>query len=211
MKHIIKQAEPQLFTDWKLLANDDWQPVYNDLSGDTKKAIKEVLMTEQGYICCYCERRLKDADSHIEHFRPQSDPASDALDFSNLLCSCQNNLNKGEPRHCGNKKEDWFDPQLLISPFDPDCDNKFAFAGDGVIRATVEDDQAATETISRLGLDIPKLNALRAQAIEPFLEEDLSQEDMRRFVTGYLQEDEAGHFGEFWTTIQYLFRGYIVA
>ena len=211
MKHIVKQDEPQAYTDWKSLANDDWAPTYDGLSGAPKKAVKDALTAEQGHICCYCERRLTDSDSHIEHFRPQSDPAVDPLDFSNLLCSCQNQIKKGEPRHCGNLKDDWFDPHLLISPFDPGCQNHFAFTGDGMIRKAASNDPAAAETISRLGLAIPKLNALRAKAIEPFLDEGLSREDMQQFVTGYLGMDTEGRFGEFWTTIHYLFGGYVIA
>jgi len=33
MKHIVKQGEPQVFTDWKALSNEDWQPTYDDLAG----------------------------------------------------------------------------------------------------------------------------------------------------------------------------------
>lgn len=208
MKHIVKRPEPEAFSDWKSLASDDWQPTYDDLGGAPKRAVKDALMAEQGYLCCYCERRLTDADSHIEHFRPRRDPTVDSLDYRNLLCSCQSNLKKGEPRHCGNLKADWFDPDLLISPLDPDCESRFAFTGDGRIKPAEEHDPAAAETIHRLGLDIPKLNALRKNAIEPFLEEDISVEDMRRLVTGYLSVDSEGRFDQFWTTIQYLFGNY---
>ena len=210
MKYIVKQGEPQNFTEWKLLANEEWQPTYNDLSGGTKKAVKSKLMTEQGHLCCYCERRLTESDSHIEHFRPQSDPAVDPLDFNNMICSCQNQLKKGEPRHCGNLKGDWFDPHLLISPLDPGCEKRFSYTGDGRIRPTEDNDPAAAETINKLGLDISKLNSLRANAIEPFLDEALSTEDLHRFVTGYLGRDSEERFGEFWSTIRYLFGGLVV-
>ena len=66
-------------------------------------------------------------------------------------------------------------------------------------------DRAATETVLRLGLDIPKLRSLRKSAIEPFLDESLSQDEATRFVSGYLQLDSRGMYGEFWTTIRYLF------
>lgn len=211
MKHIVKHNEPQTFTDWKALANDDWQPTYSDLRGATKLAVKHALMAEQGHLCCYCEQRLTADDSHIEHFRPQSDPSVDPLDFGNLLCSCQNRINKGEPRHCGNRKDEWFDPVLLISPLTPTCEGRFSFTGDGRIRSASTTDTAAGETISRLGLDIPKLQDLRTKAIEPFLDETLSEADMRRFVSGYLQQDSDGRYGEFWTTIRYLFGGYAAA
>jgi len=209
MKHIAKQGEPRAFTDWKALTNENWQPTYDDLAGEPKNAVKKALMAEQGYICCYCERRLTDDDSHIEHFEPQSDPTVDPLDFGNLLCSCQNQIKKGEPRHCGNLKDKWFDPGLLVSPFEPTCEERFAFSGDGVIKAAVDDDQAASETIMRLGLDISKLNALRAKTIEPFLDDGLSADEVRAFVSGYLIRDTTGQFGEFWTTIRYLFGGLV--
>ncbi|MDD4915538.1 MAG: hypothetical protein PHW13_10960 [Methylococcales bacterium] len=85
-----RMAEPEAFSAWKALANDSWQPAYGDLSGAVKKEVKDALMFEQGYLCCYCKRELSEQEAHIERFRPQSDPAVDALDFGNLLCSCQN-------------------------------------------------------------------------------------------------------------------------
>ncbi len=211
MKHIEKGLEPEGFTEWKALENDGWQPSYGNLSGEPKNAVKESLMKEQGYLCCYCERRLTDNDSHIEHFRPQSDPAVDPLDYTNMLCSCQNQLKKGEPRHCGNLKDEWFDNALLISPLDAGCESRFFFTADGNIYVNSMTDSAAKETIERLGLNIPKLKALRASSIEPFLEETLGEEEIRDFVRGYLSKDGNGMYGEFWTTIQYLFKDYAAA
>lgn len=208
MKHIVKQQEPQPFSEWKALDNKDWQPTYGELSGKEKKAVKDALMAEQGYLCCYCERRLADNDSHIEHFKPQSETAVDPLDFSNMLCSCQDQLKKGDPRHCGNLKSDWFVDALLISPFDPGCENRFSFTGDGGIEPSQANDAAATETIKRLGLNIPKLRDLRKKAIEPFLDDSLSEGEISQFVSGYLKKNHQDMFGEFYTTIQYLFGAY---
>lgn len=208
MKYILKRKAPVEFTGWKGMTCEDWQPTYEVLSGNVKKAVKTSLMGEQGYICCYCERRLTDDDSHIEHFRPQGDSAVNPLDFNNMLCSCQKRLKRGEPRHCGNLKGNWFDMELLISPFEPSCEKRFAFTGDGKIKAGVSKDRAAVETIGRLGLDISKLNDMRAKAIEPFLDESLSEKDMNLFVSGYLRMDHSGMYGEFWTTIRYLFENY---
>ncbi len=211
MKHIQKYGEPQAFIEWKALANADWQPSYADLSGATKQTVKEALMADQGYLCCYCERRLTDNDSHIEHFRPQRDPAVDPLDYDNLLCSCQQQLRRGEPRHCGNLKDEWFDETLLVSPLSPDCEGRLAYTGQGLIKPAGEEDAAAAETITRLGLAIPKLNALRSHAIEPFLDDSLSPTDLTAFVTGYLAGDGSGRFSEFWSTIRYLFGSYAPA
>jgi uncharacterized protein (TIGR02646 family) len=204
MKYIIKQPEPQEFTQWKNQANDDWQPSYDDLSGSVKSAVKQALMQEQGYLCCYCEASLTE-DSHIEHLRPQSDPAADPLDFSNMLCSCQNNLKKGEPLHCGNLKGDWYVEALFVSPLDPTCEDRFKFTGDGQIDPVLQNDKAAMTAIEKLGLNIPKIRDLRRNAIEPFLDPNLSSDEFLAFVQGYLQIDAFGKFNPFWTTIKYLF------
>lgn len=205
MKRIFKQPEPAALSDWKARANADWQPTYDDLRGREKDAVKQSLMAEQGHICCYCERRLRDMDSHIEHFRPQNDALCDPLDYGNLLCSCQNKIPKGDPRHCGNLKNGWFDQDLLISPLAEACEEHFAYSGDGQIRTTDPTDRAARVTIEKLGLGIPKLNDLRKSAIEPFLDPELSEVEFRQFLAAYLRPDAQGLLGEFWTTIHYLF------
>jgi hypothetical protein len=64
-------------------------------------------------------------------------------------------------------------------------------------------------TILKLGLGIPKLKALRAKAIEPFLDDELSIEEIRTFVAGYLTQGSNGAFGEFHTTIRFLFGGLV--
>lgn len=211
MKYIKKQTEPASLKEWKEQANENWQPSYDKLRNKLKDSIKEALMKEQGYLCCYCEQELTLNDSHIEHFRPQNDPSVDPLDFSNMLCSCQNQLKKREPRHCGNLKGKWFDENNLISPLDTNCETRFKFTADGYIQPRQEEDNAALTTIEKLGLDIPKLRDLRRQAIEPFMDEMLSNEEIQLFVKGYLSPSNDGKFGEFWTTIYYLFGSYIDA
>ena len=206
MKFITKDAEPKEFKDWKDLGNDDWQPTYDELRGNEKAAVKKSLMEEQGYICCYCERRLEDRDSHIEHLRPQSDPTVDPLDYSNMLCSCQNQLKTGDLCHCGILKKDWFGGDF-VSPLSENCEDNFSYTHDGRIQALPEDNNAAQQTITNLGLDIPKLNAQRRKAIEPFLDPDvdLDIDELSQFISGYLQKDKHDKFSPFWTTINSLF------
>jgi uncharacterized protein (TIGR02646 family) len=208
MKYIKKQAEPFSLTEWKQKSNDDWQPSYETMGNTLKNTIKQSLMVEQGYLCCYCEQRVILEDCHIEHFRPQSDPTVNPLDFSNMLCSCQNQLKKGEPRHCGNLKGNWFDENTLISPLDSHCEISFKFTADGYIQPRNMEDDSASVTIEKLGLDIPKLRDLRKKAIEPFLDETLSLEEFQLLITGYLSLPTSGEFNQFWTSIDYLFGEY---
>ncbi len=64
MKYIQKGLEPQELTDWKALSNDDWQPEYDSMRSSLKIKVKKSLMQDQSYLCCYCERRLTNEDSH---------------------------------------------------------------------------------------------------------------------------------------------------
>lgn len=214
MKHIVKQAEPQDFADWKKSAKKRQRRTYKELSDtnntesrEIKKTLKDALLAEQGWICCYCEKRVTDDDSHIEHFNPQSNQKVDPLNFENLLCSCQNETRQGVPLSCGHKKGGWFDQNLLISPLDPQCESRFAFTGDGRIKPLDDNDQAAIETIEKLGLNTQNHKALRSAAIAGFLatEGGMSEKDLHTFVSDYLKRDNSGRFNEFWTTIQYLF------
>ena len=202
MKHFVKGDEPVALTEWKALANEHWQPTYGDLSGAVKEAVKESLLAEQGRICCYCERRLNEGDLHIEHLAPQSSPAVDPLDYSNMICSCQNQLKKGDPRHCGNLKEN---NTLSLTPLDADCEEHFTYTHNGTIQPKPQTNIQAKETIKTLGLDIPKLNNMRNKAIEPFLAADLEESELIAFVTGYLAKNGDGSFEPFWTTIKHLF------
>ncbi len=123
---------------------------------------------EQGGICCYFERRLDMNDSHIEHFRPQSEYPAYSLAYSNMLCSCLDKCRKSEPRHCGALKGNWFDDQLLVSPFDPTCQKRFAFLARGEIRPNNDNDQAVVETIKRLGLGFKNLNTSEQKLLNHF-------------------------------------------
>lgn len=199
MKYIIKGNEPQSFIDWK--SNDS--KTYSDLRNPIKAELKNALLLEQGYICCYCESKISNNGSHIEHLDPQCNNNGNDLDFDNLLCSCQKQLSAGEPRHCGNSKAN---DTISIHPLQINCESKFKYNEDGTIEST---DTYSRDTIEKLKLDIDKLNDLRRNAIEPFIIdpitlEEISEEDTKKFADDYLQLNN-GQYSEFYTTIKYLF------
>jgi len=201
MKYIEKGNEPQSFTDWKSNGN----LIYNDLINPQKSELKTALLIEQGYICCYCESKISSDTSHIEHFKPKDKDKFPELqlNYDNLLCSCQKQLSKGEPRHCGNSKGNEI---ILMTPLMEDCESKFTYTEDGQINHTDEDSK---QTIRDLQLDIDKLNDLRNKAIELFIidsetYEEIPYEEAKIFAKQYLQKDD-GRYNEFYTTIKYLF------
>lgn len=59
MKYIRKGKEPEEFTNWKNLENDDWKPNWDDnFQAPEKPIVHESLLREQGYICCYFVKQL---------------------------------------------------------------------------------------------------------------------------------------------------------
>ena len=68
MRHITKTTPPQEFVEY--LKTPDVS--FDGLSGVPKEALRQRLLEDQGYICCYCGRRI-DNDKHtkIEHIKCQ--------------------------------------------------------------------------------------------------------------------------------------------
>lgn len=210
MKHIVKSPPPVEFEDWKKLTNDDWQPAWDYLRGTLKENLHKHLLAEQGHICCYCEVRISEGSSHIEHLKPRSSFPEDALNYQNFLASCQRDLKPGEPRHCGNLKGNWYDSNLMVSPLSSVCEDRFRYTGDGGICPQSDDNLAAKETISHLGLGIDKLRALRSKAIEPIINalDSLKNDEIDNLATGFQARNGDGEYAEFCTAIVYILRNY---
>ena len=120
------------------------------------------------------------------------------LDYTNLHCSCQREPPAGEPHRCGYAKRDWFDERLLVSPLAPDCENRFRFIANGEISPRWDDDSGAKTTIRKLQLDLPKLRALRAAAVNTLC--DLPATEIRRL----LARDAEDRFLEYHSTIRHV-------
>ena len=199
MKYIKKGVEPTVFTNWKSSANANWRPSYDELSGTVKTAVYKSLLHEQGYICCYCEKRLEEDDYHIEHLLPQSDPNTDSLDYANFLCSCLRSTEKGEPLHCGMLKQNNFIP---VNPLQKNCQARFFYTANGNIDGLDEESQ---KTVNILGLNIPKLKDLRKKALEPFLDSTLDENSFVEFLKEYTKMTPDGKYNPFISAVEYVF------
>ncbi|WP_150140964.1 retron system putative HNH endonuclease [Candidatus Enterovibrio escicola] len=184
MRFIEKGCEPDSFLQWKELADDDWQPSYNDLRNPQKQDVFDALIRDQRGLCCYCESILKENDYHLEHLNPQSAGDGDALDFANFLCSCLRKTEKDDPLHCGQKKGN---EVLLVTPLQSDCQSHFTFTGDGSIEGNCDE---ANSTIKILGLDIPKLKMLREGVLDAFNDPELTLEDFKVFLEKYVEKKD---------------------
>jgi uncharacterized protein (TIGR02646 family) len=217
MKYIRKSNEPEEFTNWKNLENDDWKPSWDDnFQVPEKPIVHEALLKEQGYICCYCGMRIDRKSSHIEHLKPRTAYPNLALDYTNLIASCQGESEQPPPQpvHCGHKKRYWYDKNLMVSPLDASCETFFRYSGFGEILPTNESDKkaAAETTIEKLGLDIPKLTRMRRTAIDEILEatQVLTNEEIKQFAEVLERPNANGEYEPFYFVITYILNQYFI-
>jgi len=199
MKYIIKQTEPGNFTAWKSLENVDWQPDFDNLHNPEKGELKESLLTEQGYICCYCNAHVSEVNSHIEHFKPQCDYPDLDLQYQNLLVSCS------IKKQCGDAKDNWFDSQQTLSPLNADCEQKLRYTDDGHIYPFISQDSDTHVFINKLNLDDAILVKNRREAIEGWLGDefivDATVEDLLK-ITNSLNNLKNGEYAPFGVAVQ---------
>lgn len=188
MKHVVKRNSPEGFEQWKSQVSENWQPSYSSLRDPEKAELHHALLVEQGWVCCYCGRRITQRDSHIEYFRPQNRYPESALDHDNLHASCIRQCNPGAPLHCGHAKGNDFDETSIVSPTSPDCEGQFRYALDGQI---IGENEKAAYMQSLLKLDLAFLNGRRAQALEGVFDNDFlesaTEEELDRLRQGYAQ------------------------
>lgn len=193
MKHIKKQHTPQLLAQWKIT----WRAknglslselcVQESMTGKklwaalrtsrheesiySKEQLREELLKEQGYICCYCNRRIDLQNNSIEHFLPKGNPSyfKFAYSYDNLFLSCDGFAKEPSPRlvSCNERR---LEHELLpLSPLHEDIESHFTFTIDGQIVALT---QQGETLIKKLGLDIDQLNDLRKAYIGDYIYEN---------------------------------------
>lgn len=216
MKHIKKRREPREFVAWKQQANDEWTPTYDNLSGKPRESLLKSLLGEQGYICCYCTRQVSESACHIEHFRPQQRYPELALEYNNLIASCQGDHDRTPPLHCGHHKGNRpargsNDESLLISPLEADCERHFQYTGAGeILPADDYSCDPAELTISLLNLNEGLLQRQRKRAFDAVLGAiDISDFDaVEQEISIQSKRDARGWFGPFCAAIIYLLKWY---
>lgn len=203
MKHIDKREPPDSFVQWCTShPQKNWTIFSDPQNSNTKRILSDQLLNEQGTICCYCEQRIDSYSAHIEHIKPRSQFPIDEFSYNNLLGSCNGNPANPKNDCCGNKKKGWFS-STMVSPLSADCEERFTYTGYGQILPRVQTDHNAKDTIEYLGLDNPKLRAMRKvvfKEIEAY-RSGLNQAEFVQYIQEMLQRDSSGCYCQFWTTV----------
>lgn len=83
MIYIEKRAEPHSLRAHRNTSGADFDSL-------DKMELRDFLLSEQGYICAYCMKRINDAkDTKIEHYEARND--ENQLIYTNLLAVCTGN------------------------------------------------------------------------------------------------------------------------
>jgi len=206
MKYIQKGKEPQNFSDWKatqksLGVNYDYKSLYNPEKG----SVHISLLSEQGYICCYCCNKVEQSKSHIEHLAPQSKTNSElSVDYTNMLASC--GRDPKWPEYCGHKKQDL---AIGVSPLQANCEEFFNYSSTGEILPTANNlahQKDAQTTIEVLGLNHYDLMEGRKQAFEAL--EGITQEEAELLAQVCQQMNAQGRYQPFCNAVLYFLKNY---
>lgn len=104
MRYILKNQEPKIFETWKDANSETLQEKYASEKGNKiwdwfgkncqveRDSLRESLLHEQGYICCYCGRSIDNGfPNAMEHFRAKGceHHKRKMFDYQNLMISCK--------------------------------------------------------------------------------------------------------------------------
>jgi uncharacterized protein (TIGR02646 family) len=184
MKYIIKRYispdEPKELTDFKKkvaqsLKSKNLQSKQAEVwekfkkPKEPKNTIKQLLMEEQGFICCYCQQRIQfDENTQIEHLIARAVEAQKMFDYHNLLACCkggesERQTDKTFPEYCGASKGN---KTIEINPLQADCESFFEyevvdFTDDSVYIKMAGKTAEAQNTIDTLQLNCAYLQEQR--------------------------------------------------
>lgn len=150
MKYIKKRNEPVSLKKFRAIPGaryDDYRE---------KDELRQALILEQGFICCYCLRRIKLETMHIEHWKPQSLYPQNQLDYKNLLAACDGN--EGKPlhlQHCDKRKGN---REITINPTHPSCETLEKFRSNGEVYSDNETVDQELNTILNLNIQTHIIN-----------------------------------------------------
>ena len=211
MKRIIKNDEPAFLGEWieRFRSDNGRDPLYADLREKPEwYQLRNLLSEEQGWICCYCMKRIDDSTSHIEHFVPRSIrnqyPHSQyaqnvELDYFNMFMSCEG---ENQEKHCGRLKDNhatW----MLVSPSEETVEEQFQYYPDGRIEGS---SPKAIKTIEVTGLDTFSLQRHRRTAIYLAVEKWTPEMSLEQ----YLQKDANGMFPPYCHAVLYCLKALLL-
>lgn len=193
MRQIIKGREPRSLTEHRAAAHATYDN-YAD-----KGSLREALLRDQGWLCCYCMGRIDADRMKIEHWAAQETHPERQIDYQNLLGACPGN--EGAPRgqqHCDTHKGS---RALTIHPADTQrsCETLIVYRSDGSIDADLP--EIRRDLDETLNLNVRRLKENRKAVLEALKEGMLrkhrgewSRAALEREIRRWRDRDEGGAY-----------------
>lgn len=145
MLNIEKGAQPKELIAFKKTPGAS----YSGLGGNVSRKLKLALLEEQGYLCCYCMRRIDLDSMKVEHWHPRSRFPREELNYTNLLAACNGVIAASDAKSeqcCDTRKADSL---LKYNPANSahNVEARLVYQGDGSISAP--DDKAFSEQLGK--------------------------------------------------------------
>lgn len=161
MRRIRKGREPKAWREYRLSTPG---ARYVDAPKDE---LRRALLSEQGYICCYCMCRIGETTTRIEHRQPREAPETDHFEYRNLFAACQGGEGMAEgQQHCDVHKRSSkisFDPADTIR----DIEALVQYSpNSGEIRS--ENDDIHKDINTTLNLNLERLKQARIDVLDGF-------------------------------------------
>lgn len=167
MKYIEKKSlnEPYTLKRYRETTPDANYAGFSDID----QLLKEALLSEQGYTCGYCMRRIslkRNKTLHkprieVEHILTQKNNPERDLDFTNMLGVCNGDLSKSE--HCDKSKKE--NNLQILNPHNKNCEQLLTYSLSGEIKS-VANRKEVKEDIDLLQLNNQNLIEARKNTID---------------------------------------------
>ncbi len=141
--------------------------------GCNKGDIRSALLNEQGYICAYCNQRIKEDDefgnalTNIEHYKAQANEEDKGMNYLNMLGVCKGN--EGNPIHLMHCDKSRGNKLLFINPMNPNCEAFIKYDTDGSMYS--EDDRVEKDINEVLNLNNQRLSNWRKMVMDKVVNE----------------------------------------
>lgn len=156
---IKKKSEPHSLTTYKKTLNSS----FDNMPSDVKSELRDSLVSEQGYICAYCMKRIeKSSDIKIEHYEARD--SENELSYKNLLAVCKGN--EGFPKErqtCDTRKGN---EKLHINPQKVGDILTIFFTRNGEIKSSNSLFQKDLDEVLNLNDEFGKLITARKSALK---------------------------------------------
>jgi len=204
MKKIVKSTNPpKIFEDWQirkkftlsdLQKKKDLPKIQSQIwkqfqkKTEVRNPVKNSLLLEQGFICCYCQQEI---ESSIEHFISRNANPLLMFDYNNLLACCKGGEEERQshklfPSYCGASKRN---DNLEISPLDLECEDHFDYfliSKEQYLQIGVRGKtEKGQEAVRILNLDNEELRRQRGAVLETIFDENNTKEDLILLLNYY--------------------------